>query len=247
MYEQVKIILINTTHPGNIGATARSLKNMGFSDLCLVAPKHFPSDEAIARASGAEDVLKRAVVTDTLEEAIGDCHWVMGLSARERRLSLPMLTPRTASSLITEKLQSAPTGKVALLFGQEQSGLSNEALMKCHYQINIPANPVYASLNVAQAVQIISYELRMAILEKQEASNNNGAIDDTLANLLATAAEMECFYTHLSETLIQIQFLDPKRPGFLMMHLRRLYSKQTLTKVELNILHGILTAMKNSV
>ncbi len=247
MFEQVKIVLINTTHPGNIGAVARAMKNMGFRQLCLVAPKHFPADEATARASGADDILEHATLVDSLEEALVGCHWVAGLSARQRRVAWPTLLARDAAVRISQEIKTKQNLQVALLFGQEQSGLSNEEMARCHFQITIPADSDYASLNLAQAVQIITYELRMAFLADtaRVAGAESGIL--TAAEEIATADEMESFYTHLEATLIQIRLLNPEYPGYLMAHLRRLYSKGGITKTELNILRGILTATQKMV
>jgi tRNA (cytidine32/uridine32-2'-O)-methyltransferase len=263
MFDQIKIILSHTTHPGNIGAVARALKNMGFKHLCLVSPKIFPSEEANARAAGAEDILALAEVVATVDEALADCHWVFGLSARARKIALPILTVRRASEKIANRLLETPPTralKIGLVFGQEQSGLLNEELAKCHYQISIPANPDYSSLNLAQAVQIVSYELRMAILSINLSSkssivseNADKFVDNEVREIentggyLATMGEVERYYKHLEETLVQIHFLDLKSPGYLMRHLRRLYAKSCLTKIELNILHGILTAIEKGV
>lgn len=259
----VKIILSHTTHPGNIGAVARAIKNMGFKHLCLVSPKIFPSTEANARAAGAEDILDTAEVVATIDEALADCHWVFGLSARARKITLPVLSVRNAAEKIANTLletSTTPALKIGLLFGQEQSGLLNEELAKCHYQISIPANPDYSSLNLAQAVQIVSYELRMAIMNLNfdlkspiVFENDHNFSDNTEKDIensgdeLATIGEVERFYKHLEETLVRIHFLDPKSPGYLMRHLRRLYAKSQLTKTELNILHGILTATEKGV
>ena len=246
MFEQLKIILINTTHPGNIGAVARAMKNMGFKHLCLVSPKIFPSDEATARAAGAENILAMAEVVGTIDEALSDCYWAFGLSARARKIALPILTVRTAAEKVANRLlevATMPALKIGLVFGQEQSGLSNEALAKCHYQITIPANPEYASLNLAQAVQIVTYDFRMALENQAVPLKSTVTVSDDVASM----GEVECFYTHLEKTLVQINFLDLRAPGYLMRHLRRLYAKSHLTKTELNILHGILTAIEKGV
>ncbi len=245
MFDQLKIILSHTTHPGNIGAVARAMKNMGFKHLCLVSPKIFPSEEANARAAGAEDILARAQVVQTIDEALVDYHWVFGLSARARKITLPVLTVRNAAEKIMDRLLEMPELKIALMFGQEKSGLLNEELAKCHYQISIPANPDYASLNLAQAVQIVSYELRMAMIDIFQEKKCIGS--EKLEDDLATIGEVESFYKHLEAVLIQIRFLEPASPGYLMRHLRRLYAKSHLTKTELNILHGILTATEKGV
>ncbi len=245
MFEQIKIILINTTHPGNVGAVARAAKNMGFKQLCLVSPKQFPSKEALDRASGAQDVLSQAVVTNTLEEALKECQWVMGFSARARKVSWPLLTARAAAYETVKRLKQMPTLNVALVFGQEQSGLHNEELAKCHSQVIIPANPFYSSLNLAQAVQIMAYELRVAILETEPEPLQT--LKEDLEETLATTEEMEHFYNRLEEILVKVRFLDPQYPGYLMLYLRRLYGKGQVTRVELNILQGMLTAIQKSV
>ena len=205
MFEQIKIILINTTHPGNVGAVARAAKNMGFKQLCLVSPKQFPSKEALDRAGGAQDVLSQAVVTYTLEEALKECQWVMGFSARTRKVSWPLLTARAAACETVKRLKQMPTLNVALVFGQEQSGLHNEELAKCHSQVIIPANPFYSSLNLAQAVQIMAYELRVAILVTEPLQTLK-EVEETLA----TTEEMECFYNRLEGVLVKVRFLDPQ-------------------------------------
>jgi len=240
MYQQVKIVLINTTHPGNIGATARAVKNMGFSRLCLVAPKIFPSEEAYARASGAEDILDTAEVVASVDEALQGCHTVFGLSARLRKVAWPLLKVKAAAEKIVTFLCEAPNHQIALLFGQEQSGLTNEILAKCHYQISIPANPAYASLNLAQAVQVMLYEQRVAI-ESHAPADMSHPIE------IATVDEMESYFRHLEQVLVKVQFLNPEYPGYLMAQLRRLYTRCQPTAVELNILRGILTAVQKLV
>lgn len=281
--EQVKIVLVNPSHPGNIGAVARAIKNMGFRALYLVSPQRFPSPEANARASGAEDILDSAVVTETLEQALEDCTLVLGLSSRVREIPWPTLDARDAARLVaqelikmdkkidrteemTETLKKVPfesivSGKssIALVFGQEQCGLLNEELMRCHYQVMINANPEYASLNLAQAVQILTYECRMAIFENNKAigkafsAEDKADTDKTDENNdedknseIATAAEMEQYYNTLEQMLVDIEFLDPKVPRHLMLRLRRLYAKARPDKTELNILHGMCRAMKKT-
>ena len=245
MFKQVKIILINTTHPGNIGATARAMKNMGFEHLCLVSPKKFPSPDASARASGAEDILERAEVVESLTEALKGCHWILGLSARIRKIPLPLFSPRTAALEALDCLSTSQALKVALVFGQEQSGLLNEELDKCHGQILIPADPSFPSLNLAQAVQVLTYEFRMAFLELQQKESHQENQDQK--EVFVDAQEMENFYQHLEDGLVAIKFLDLNQPGHLLSHLRRLYSRTHLTRLELNIMRGILTAMQKSV
>lgn len=251
MFDRLRIILVNTTHPGNIGAVARAIKNMGFRQLYLVSPLQFPSEEASARASGAEDILANAVITQDLEEALQDCDLVIGLSARERKIAWPTSDARTAAKqIVAEGLQHSKS-QIALVFGQEQSGLLNEELAKCHYQVSISANPDYASLNLAQAVQILTYECRMAILNQRDYDNlsvaANTANTAETTEELASAQEMERYYERLEKTLIRFRFLDPQKPRHLMARLRRLYAKARVDKSELNILQGILTAiLKNT-
>lgn len=256
MFENVRIILIRTTHPGNIGAVARAMKNMGFSRLYLVNPRTFPTEEASALAGSAEDILEQAIVINTLEEAVADCHWVLGLSARERSIAWPSLEARNAATEIVKNLQENDKAQIAFVFGQEQSGLSNEELEKCHFQVIIPANPTYTSLNLAQAVQVMTYELRMAFLshlshtkeksekEKNENSEKNKPGSDEAEK--ATHAEMEGFYIQLEAVLRQIQFLGKDSP-LLMTRLRRFFNRRDPDKIELNILRGILTALQKSV
>ncbi len=230
--KQPRIVLVNTSHPGNIGAAARAMKNMGLSELCLVDPQRYPSAEATARASGADDLLARARCYGTLDEAIADAVLVIGASARSRSLPVPMLDPRACAKLVYEQ----PDAKaVAILFGRERTGLSNEELDRCHYLVQIPSNPEYPSLNIAAAVQIIVYELRL--LAGHGAHTGQTAID------YATAQQMEQFYDHLEETLVELAFLDPANPKQLMRRLRRLFGRTRPDQNEINILRGILTAM----
>lgn len=226
-----RIVLIGTSHPGNIGAAARAMKTMGLATLYLVAPQQFPSAEATARASGADDLLAAARRVDTLDEAIADAVLVIGASARSRSLPIPTLDPRAGARLIAGQ---ADPHRVAVLFGNEQSGLSNAELDRCHYLVQIPANPAYASLNLAAAVQIICYELRL--LAGEDRVGDGEAID------YAPAEQVEQFYAHLEQTLIELEFLDPANPRQLMRRLRRLFNRVRLDRNEVNILRGILTA-----
>lgn len=230
--KQPRIVLVNTSHPGNIGAAARAMKNMGLSDLCLVDPQRYPSAEATARASGADDLLARAKCFGTLDEAIADAVLVIGASARSRSLPVPILDPRVCAKLVYEQ----PDAKaVAILFGQERTGLTNAELDRCHYLVQIPGNPEYPSLNIAAAVQIIVYELRLL--------DGHGANAGQTGIGYATARQMEQFYDHLEETLVELEFLDPANPKQLMRRLRRLFGRTRPDQNEINILRGILTAM----
>ncbi len=229
----VRIILVGTTHPGNIGAVARAMKNMGLSDLMLVGPRHFPHEDAMARASGAEDVLDSARVVASLDAALTDCVFVAGASARSRSIGWPSLAPREcAARLIAE----SSNGTVAAVFGPEKSGLKNEHLDRCHTLLTIPTDPGFSSLNIAMAVQVLTYELRLARREE------NGTQPATEAPP-ATGEELERFYSHLEAVMIASGFLDPDNPRHLMRRLRRLFIKAEPDKNEINILRGLLSAV----
>lgn len=235
----IRIILLNTTHPGNIGGVARAMKNMGLENLTLVSPCEFPAAAATARAAGADDVLSNAQVYVTLDDALAGCRLVVGTSARLRTITWPMLAPPAAAQKLVAAAANAP---VALLFGPERTGLSNEQLDRCHYLVSIPANPEFSSLNLACAVQVMAYELRLA------ASGSNtpleAATEEGDKSALASADDVQRLYRHMEEVLVQIQFLDPKNPRKLMRRLMRLYNRARLDHNELNILRGILTAVQ---
>lgn len=232
----VRIVLVATSHPGNIGSTARAMKTMGLHSLYLVNPKSFPDFKANEMAAGADDVLNDAIVVNSLEEALAGCQLILATSARPRGLSLPGLIPATGAELISTK---ADNTQVALVFGREHAGLTNEELLKCHYHINIPSNPEYSSLNLAQAVQIIAYELRMKLLApKAEVSLQ---VDEE-----APADEVEQFYEHLKEVFIEIQFLKASNPRRLMQRVRRLFNRIQLEKMEVNLLRGMLSQVQKS-
>jgi TrmH family RNA methyltransferase len=231
----IRIVLTRTSHPGNIGAAARAMKTMGLSQLVLVDPAVFPNSQADAMASGAVDVLENAVVCSTLAEALADTTLALGVSARRRDIVAEVLTPReTSSRLLTE----AQAGPVALVFGNETSGLSNEELGLCQGLVTIAANPDYSSLNLAAAVQVLSYEIRQAWLG--QANWTQPEMD------AATGDEVEKFYGHLETALADLEFLNPGSPGKLMLKLRRLFARTRLAKEEVNILRGILTAAQEA-
>jgi tRNA (cytidine32/uridine32-2'-O)-methyltransferase len=232
--DNIRIVLVNTSHPGNIGGVARAMKNMGLSRLYLVAPRQYPHEEADWRAASAIDVLEQAVVTSTLDEAVGDCQFIAGTSARERRIPWPLLDARACA----EKIDTVSENEqAAILFGREDRGLTNEELKVCNLHLNIPTSDAYSSLNLAMAVQIVGYELRMRMLEGTLPTR----ADDHWDTAFATQENMERFYAHLEETLTDLEFLDPAAPRQLMSRLRRLYSRVRLDEMELNILRGILT------
>ena len=229
----IRIVLVGTTHPGNIGATARAMKNMGLSDLALVNPRFFPHEEATARASGATDILDNALVVATLADALTDCVYVAGASARARTISWPSMGPRDCAERM---INESENGKVAAVFGPEKTGLHNDDLDLCHTLLTIPTAPGFSSLNVAMAVQVLTYELRVASLLDAGPAFESEAPP-------ATSEEMEHYYTHLERVLQDIHFLDPQNPRHLMRRLRRLFIRARPDKNEVNILRGILTAI----
>lgn len=243
MLDAIAIVLVGTQHPGNIGSTARAMKTMGLSDLRLVQPELFPDIQANAMAAGADDVLERARVFDRLEDAIADCRLVLGCTARRRGVPLPEYGPRDAASLL---LQSAASGPVALMFGRERTGLTNEELQRCQAAVHIPANPEYSSLNLAQAVQVLSYELRMGHLFPLQADAPQPTAPSPLAatlergDALATQAQVERLFGHLDQTLHDIDFHKGRSPDVVMQRLRRVFLRAALDERELRILHGIL-------
>lgn len=235
MLTNIRIVLIGTKHPGNIGAAARAMKTMGLRQLYLVKPAEFPSPKALAMSSNADDLLAEAIVVDSLEQALTGCGLVIGTSARQRKLPWPLLAPRECAELMTKH---SMTQTVALIFGREDTGLLNEELDRCHYHVTIPANPEYSSLNLAAAVQVLSYELRVASLQEPLKPE---LFDDEFA--LASAEYIEQFYQHLEKLLHKIRFLDSQNAERIMRRLRRLFGRAMLERKELNILRGILVAI----
>jgi TrmH family RNA methyltransferase len=227
--------MVETTHPGNIGAAARAMLNMGVTDLRLVAPRVFPSGEATARASGATGVLEQARVCATLAEAIADCTVVVGASARTRTIAWPELSPRECAVRFYPEL--ARGGRVAVLFGREHSGLRNDELDLCQFLLHIPCNPAFSSLNVAAAIQVVTYEFFQAFRELRPGRN---LLDDE-AGRPATGEELESFYGHLRQALFDIGFFHTRKSSpSLMRRLRRLFNRAHLRDKELHILRGIL-------
>lgn len=236
--DNVRIVLVNTSHPGNIGSVARAMKTMGLSKLYLVDPVNPIDSHASALAAGATDVLGNAVEVTKLEEAISDCSLVIGTSARSRTLSWPMVEPKECGEKLVAGSQS---GEVALVFGRENSGLTNDELQLCNYHVCIPANPEYSSLNLAMAVQTLSYEIRMSHLAGVEAQ-----AQEKEANY-PSSEQMELFYQHLEKTLSETGFVLKKHPGQVMTKLRRLFNRARPEEQELNILRGILTSIDKSI
>ena len=232
---RIRIVLVGTQHPGNIGSAARAIKTMGLHRLVLVAPQKFPHNEADMMAAGAEDVLNAAVEVETLAEAVADCRLVLGCTARSRRVQLRELRPREAAASVRAEARAG--GEVALVFGRERTGLENHELQLCHAAVHIPANPDYSSLNLAAAVQVLAYEVRLALLGEGAAplpmiaSGNPDAVPH---------AELEGFFAQLADTLEAIDFHKGRAPDSAMRKLRRLFVRTGLDQKEVRLLRGIL-------
>lgn len=228
----IRIVLVETSHPGNIGAIARAMKNMGLSQLVLVNPKEFPSSVASARASSAADVLNSARVVSSLDDALEGTKVVFGASARLRKVAWPQVDVRETAAIAIE---NAAEAEVALVFGREDSGLTNAEMDKCHYLAHIPSNPMYSSLNISQAVQVFSYECLMATNIKSVHAKKD-------RSKLANTEQMEGFYSHLLTTLQDIEFIDPDKNARFMRRMRRMFNRAELDVKEIDILRGIFTA-----
>lgn len=235
MLQNIRIVLVETSHTGNMGSVARAMKTMGLTNLWLVNPLVKPDSQAIALAAGASDVIGNANIVDTLDEALAGCSLVVGTSARSRTLPWPMLDPRECGLKSVSEGQHAP---VALVFGRERVGLTNDELQKCHYHVAIAANPEYSSLNLAMAVQVIAYEVRMAWLATQE--SDDAQTEETPYPLVD---DLERFYGHLEQTLLTTGFIRENHPGQVMNKLRRLFTRARPEAQELNILRGMLASI----
>jgi tRNA (cytidine32/uridine32-2'-O)-methyltransferase len=231
---RLRIVLVETSHPGNIGAAARAMKTMCLSELTLVAPLAFPHADASARASGAVDVLEQARVVKALDEALEGCALVAGTSARQRGIGPPVLSPKECMARLHGA--TAAGQEVALLFGRERIGLTNEELGRCHILVNIPSNPDYSSLNIAAAVQVLGYEWMLAQGETPAVSESDA--------VPATADEMEKLYEHIESAALETGFLDPKNPKHLMRRIRRLFNRAQPDQNEVHILRGLLSALQ---
>ncbi len=230
--DRIRIVLVETSHPGNIGASARAMKTMGLEQLRLVRPKFFPHAEATAMASGADDLLTRAALFDTLAAAVADCVCVVGTTARQRTLNWPTFDPRDSASRAIDCTSSGP---VAVVFGRERTGLSNAELDHCQWLLHIAANPDYGSLNLAMAVQLVGYELRVAA----DAGGPGRPV-----RTLAPAEEMERLYEHLNRVMLATEFLDPEHPRYLMRRMRLLINRAEPDQNEVNILRGFLASIE---
>lgn len=248
MLENIRIVLVNTSHTGNIGSVARAMKTMGLNQLTLVDPVSKPDSQASALAAGATDVLHGARIVDTLAEAIADCGLVIGTSARNRTLDWPLLEPRAAAAKL---LDESPRYPVALVFGRESSGLTNDELQQCNFHVHIPANPDYSSLNLAMAVQALSYEIRMQWLEtsvKGQAHFESSRTDSPIEPIdYPRADDLERFFVHLEQTLGETGFIIKQHPGQVMAKLRRMFARARPEEAELNILRGILTSIDKKI
>ena len=230
--QNLRIVMVETSHPGNIGSAARAMKVMGVKDLRLVAPRQRFTQETWALASGSNDIIEQATIVATLEEAVADCHIVIGASARsERTLQWPQMDARQCGQFVAERL---PAQNIALVFGRERTGLTNEELEHCHTLVHIPMAFDFLSLNIAAAIQILAYECAMAVRGEPAP-----VVPDELA---ATAEAMEGFYGHLEQSLVEARFLDPENPRLLMRRLRRLFGRAEVSQPEVNILRGMLAA-----
>lgn len=236
MLDNIRIVLVETSHTGNMGSTARAMKTMGLTNLYLVNPLVKPDSQAIALSAGASDVIGNATIVDTFDEAIAGCSLVVGTSARSRSLPWPMLEPRECGQRSAMESEHAP---VAIVFGRERVGLTNDELQKCHYHVAIPANPEYSSLNLAMAVQIIAYEIRVAHLDRIAA--HQPVAEEEPYPLVD---DLERFYAHLEETLHATGFIRPTHSGNIMSRLRRLFTRARPEAQELNILRGILASIE---
>ena len=230
--ETIRFVLVRTSHPGNVGAAARAIRTMGFGRLVLVQPQHFPDPEATALAAGADDVLEHAVVVPDLVSAIADCELVLGCTARRRGVALEELAPREAANRV---LHAAPAAEIAIVFGNERTGLENDELMRCHAAVHIPSDPSFSSLNLAQAVQVLAYELRVAAIDASGTKSEAPLKSDPPA----TAEQLEYFFAHLAQTLDDIDFHKGRSPRTILQRLRRLFLRSDLDQRELRILRGI--------
>lgn len=242
--DELRVVLVRTTHPGNIGGVARAMRNMALSDLALVSPGIFPDEAADARAAGAENLLRSARVCETLGEAIADRDLVIGTSARSRSLPWPSLTPRELARLL---VFDEPRSRPAILFGPERNGLSNAEVDRCQYLLAIPVEPEFPSLNLACAVQVIAYEIRLAWLEAQHAEAPPSMAIEATAAEQASSVELAHLFAHLEQVLVEVAFIRSRPAERLLRRIIRLLQRARLTQEEVNILRGVLTAVQRAV
>jgi len=244
MLENIRIVMVHTSHSGNIGAAARAMKNMSISQLYLVSPSDFPSVESSVRASHAVDIVNEAVVTETLEEAIADCELVIGTSARERTLNWEVDLPDAMAINVLDVAADAP---VAIVFGRERTGLTNEELALCHRLVHIPTNPDYSSLNVAAAIQVICYEIYRQTVKAQLAGQSTNSKKTLAEDRPATAGQINAYHQHLCEYMDELDFLRAPNSDMVRQRLMMFFNRAKPTRRELNILHGLLTATRKKI
>jgi len=238
LLKNIRVVMVNTSHPGNIGAAARAMKNMGLSKLYLVEPKDYPSLEAISRSVGAVDVLDDAVIVKDLDEAISGCIWVAGTSARFRTIEWPILEPKEC---IDKALENIEQGEIAIVFGNETNGLTNEQMERCNVLLHIPTNPEFSSLNIAAAVQVVCYEFRQALVKvRTKAPKGSKHRYDTRAD----ATQLDGMYGHIREALDQLGFFGTKNPDVMMRRLKGLFNRAETTQREVSIIRGICAAVQ---
>ena len=239
LLDNIRIVLVNTSHPGNIGGTARAMKNMGLSRLTLVQPKKYPDLEAISRSVGAVDILDNAIVVDQLSEAIADCVWVAGTSARLRTVEWPILEPKEC---VGKALESIEHGDIAIVFGRENSGLTNDEMAQCNALLHIPTNPDFSSLNLAAAVQVVCYEFRQALINTK-VSKHRGS--KHRYDSPARAEQLDGMYVHLNEALHHVGFFGDRNSDIVMRRLKGLFNRADVTQRELSIMRGICSAIQD--
>ena len=247
LFNHIQFIMVEPTHPGNVGAAARAIKTMGFNRLCLVKPKSstiLTHENAIALASGATDVLDNTSIVDCLEQALASATLVFALSSRPRYIGPPPKTIRQSAEISATHLEQHPTGQIAIVLGTERTGLENSAINQCQYLSYIPANPDYSSLNVAQALQLAAWELRYALLESKQPQHQLRTPGKQLAaDQPATQAQIDAFLTHWQHALVDIDFLDPAHPKKLAVRMQQLFTRSQLSQAEVAMLRGVCTAM----
>ena len=231
----VKVVLVGTTHPGNIGAAARAIKNMGIFNLALVKPKEFPSDIAIYRSKAAKDILENAEIYESLEDAIAGCKLIVGTSARARSVPWPVFNPRDAAE---EMRKISKQGNVAIVFGREDRGLTNDELGLCNFHVHIPSDPKYSSLNLSQAVQILAYEIRLAYFRDEVISEVKWDVD------LANNEQTERLIDHMEELMQDVEFYDVENPRKLLLRVRRFFKRSKIDVMEANIFRGLFSAIQ---
>ena len=231
----VKVVLVGTTHPGNIGAAARAIKNMGIFNLALVKPKEFPSDIAIYRSKAAKDILENAEIYESLEDAIAGCKLIVGTSARARSVPWPVFNPRDAAE---EMRKISKQGNVAIVFGREDRGLTNDELGLCNFHVHIPSDPKYSSLNLSQAVQILAYEIRLAYSKDEVINEVKWDVD------LANNEQTERLIDHMEELMQDVEFYDVENPRKLLLRVRRFFKRSEIDVMEANIFRGLFSAIQ---